>query len=312
MKTAITFLLTLFTACIFYAGCSIKKPRYITILAITDSAATTAQIDTAVTVLTKRLQQHGFKNAEVTAQNNQIVIQSAQHDKDWIIDNLLKKGMLTFYECYSIADLALPLQAADKMLAEKEKKSKGTTPENPLFKTFRNIAAPNNGYVPNNIGIVTKQNIPLLKKQFAQTSTVLPADLELVFGKENENAKKEILYAVYCVKNNGKQLTTGNHILKAAAGFDERGKPNMTIEFDAYSASLWQRMTAANINKTIAIVIDGNVLSAPNVISAIEGGKTQISGSFTKEEASTYAGLLGSGYLPVNLVLRSVEAVGKE
>lgn len=264
MKTAITFLLALFTASLFYTGCSIKKPQYTATLAITDSAATQAQIDTAVIVLTKRLLLHGFKNAQVSVQNKQIIIQSAQHDKDWIINNLLKKGILTFYECYSIRELAGPLQAADKMLAEKEKVPYNAATAGPLLGLFRSMEyAGSNSYTPGYIGVVVKENIPLLKKQFAAASPVLPAELELVFAKESENAKKQILYNVYCLKNNSKKLSTGNHIVKAAAGFDERGKPNINIEFDAYSASLWQRMTAANINKSIAIVIDGNLLSAP-------------------------------------------------
>jgi preprotein translocase subunit SecD len=308
MKKAVTFLITLFVSIIFYTSCTIKKPQYIATLAITDSAATTAQIDTAVSVLTKRLQLHGFKNAQVAAQNKQIIIQSTQQDKEWIINNLLKKGILTFYECYSVMDLAGPLQQADKMLAAKVKTTLNQTTANPLFDAL-NIATPyNDGKVPGYIGIAQKEKIPIIKDYIAATAAAFPADVELLFAKEEENAKKQQFYSVYFLKNNTRKLNASNHILEAIANYDYNGRPSITMQLDPYTSQYWQRMTAANINKTIAIVIDGTLVSAPNVTSAIEGGKTEISGVFTAEETKNYATLFSSGYLPVTLVLKNIKA----
>lgn len=297
---------TIITGLIF-ANCSVKKPQFITTLAVTDSLATDAQLDTAVIVLTKRLVQNGFKNAAVTKQGKEIKIQSALSDKIWIKEYLLKKGVLTFYECYSIIDVAAALQQADKMLAAKGKLPLNEAAPGLLFESFNIANLYNDGKAPGYIGLVQKEKIPQLKNYMAAAASVLPADAELLFAKEDENAKKQAIYAVYFIRNNGKQLTVSNHIQNAAAGFDYTNRPNITIQFDPYTSQRWQRMTVANINKTIAIVIDGALVSAPNVISPIEGGKTEIAGSFTKEETKNYATLLNSGYLPVTLVLKNIE-----
>lgn len=74
----------------------------------------------------------------------------------------------------------------------------------------------------------------------------------------------------------------------------------------------WKRITANNIGESIAIVLDDNVFSYPVVQSEIEGGKSTISGNFSKNEANDLAGILNSGSLPVRLRLLEEKIIGPQ
>jgi SecD/SecF fusion protein len=75
-------------------------------------------------------------------------------------------------------------------------------------------------------------------------------------------------------------------------------------------AEKWAEMTSDNVNKIVAITMDDVVYSAPRVINAITGGNTQISGSFTIDEAKDLAGLLNGGALPAPCVIKEQTKVG--
>ncbi len=82
------------------------------------------------------------------------------------------------------------------------------------------------------------------------------------------------------------------------------------LQFDEEGTKLFSEMTTANLNKQIAIVLDGQVISAPTVQSAITDGEAIISGKFTAEEAKQLATRLNSGALPVPISLISQQNVG--
>lgn len=288
-------------------SCTSKKPQFITIFAIEDTVITNGQIDTAVVVLQKRLAIAQPKGTVVSAdyKRRQIMIQSEELDKAWINDYLLKKGALIFYECYSIADLAGSLQQADKTIASKLEKTKTDITENPFLGTFSGIAQPYEGaygqQFSSYIGVVVKENMQVLKNYFALAKNDFPTGTKMLFSEQPENNKKIKTYAVYFVKDDDSKMVASNDITKAAASMDNNQYPSVQMQFDAYSSYRWKRMTTANINKNIAIVIDDNILSAPNVNGAIEGGNTQISGGFTISEAQDIANILRSGFLSVNI-----------
>jgi SecD/SecF fusion protein len=74
-------------------------------------------------------------------------------------------------------------------------------------------------------------------------------------------------------------------------------------------AQIWRRMTSANINRCIAIVVDGKVVSYPRVQSEVTGGNTEITGSFTLSEAQALAAILssGGGKLPLSLKIAELK-----
>ncbi len=308
------FFLFLITCIITLGSCSVKQQQFLTTLTITDSIVTNGQIDTAALVLQKRLLGEKLKGVLITPdyEHRQLTIKSTILDKDWIKAVLLKRGALEFYEAYSIYDLTSGLKEADRIVAEKIGKGKTDTVSNPLFLAFDDIAAPYgseyNQRVPGYIGIVSPQKIPLLKKYLEMGKDALPADAAVYFREEVADKTKRKYYEVYFLKQNDSKLFASNHVKEALADFD--GKYNsVKMSFDAYGTFAWQRMTSKNVNKTLAIVIDGKIITAPVVNSPIDGGITVINGSFEKEEAKDMANLLQSGYMPVNLKIKSIVAL---
>jgi hypothetical protein len=295
-------------------SCTVKQPQFETTLAIDDFLLTAGQIDTAVIVLKKRLNITQPNGGTVRADynNRQIKIKSAALDKEWVNDHLLKKGALVFYECFSIAGLAVSLQQADKTVADKLTKTKKGSIQNPFMGTFYNIAQPYQSVYgqkfPPNIGYVLKENITVMKNYFAHAKDAFPPGTKMLFKEESENRKNEKIYAVYFVKDDDSKIVAINHITTASASLDNK-YPSVRMQFDAYGSYVWKRMTTANINKNIAIVIDDDILNAPNVNGSIEGGNTEISGVFTIREAQDIATILRSGFLPLNLKLISTEQV---
>lgn len=110
------------------------------------------------------------------------------------------------------------------------------------------------------------------------------------------------LIALASNSGNGKAALNGDVITKAEA---ERGYQDkdycINLEMDLKGAEAWARLTKKNVDKTIAIVFDGHVYSYPRVNQEITGGRSQITGNFTKKEAKDLANILMSGQLPAHV-----------
>jgi preprotein translocase subunit SecD len=88
--------------------------------------------------------------------------------------------------------------------------------------------------------------------------------------------------------------------------------PSSTITFDQQGGAKFAKLTTENVNKPFAIILDGKVLSAPNIKEPILGGSAQISGNFTVESANQLAIALRSGALPVDLKVVEERTVGPD
>jgi protein-export membrane protein SecD len=104
---------------------------------------------------------------------------------------------------------------------------------------------------------------------------------------------------------------TGQYLDKAEIGFTQQtGVPLILLQFDEEGSKIFEQLTSQNIGKVLAIYIDGNPISTPVVNETISGGKAQISGEFTVEEAKELARNLNAGALPVPISLISQQTVG--
>jgi len=100
-------------------------------------------------------------------------------------------------------------------------------------------------------------------------------------------------------------LLTGEYLTDARVNFDSQfNDPYVSIEFNTKGARIFDQITSENIHKRLAIVLDGKVYSAPVIQDRISGGRAQITGSFSTEEARDLAIVLRAGALPapVNIV----------
>ncbi|MCX7831306.1 MAG: protein translocase subunit SecD [Actinobacteria bacterium] len=108
----------------------------------------------------------------------------------------------------------------------------------------------------------------------------------------------------------GKTLLTGKYLKNAQVSFDQFGKAKVDMEFTDEGAKKFEEITARYVGKQIAIVLDGKVMSAPRVIEKISGGRAEITGNFTIDEAKRLAIVLQTGALPVNLEIQEKQIVG--
>ena len=106
-------------------------------------------------------------------------------------------------------------------------------------------------------------------------------------------------------------LLTGESLETAKVQIGDRfGEPHVSIKFNAQGAKDFDRITAENVKKRLAIVLDGVVHSAPVIQERISGGQAQITGSFTMEEASDLAIVLRAGALPAPVNILEERTVG--
>lgn len=157
-------------------------------------------------------------------------------------------------------------------------------------------------------------NLDVVKNQF-------PKNLKFYYGiADKELREKEKVCILYAIKtrpgSDGPRLG-GEHVTDAKQDFDRvSGQPDIQMSMDPVGARIWEKMTGENVGRPIAIVLDEIVYSAPAPSEKIAGGNSNISGSFTVEEAQDLANILKTGKLPApaNIVQEQVvgPTLGKE
>ena len=106
-------------------------------------------------------------------------------------------------------------------------------------------------------------------------------------------------------------MVSGENLTQAQQGADGRtGEPVVVFRFDSVGAKRFGEVTAKNVGRPFAIVLDGKVISAPVIREAILGGSGQISGNFTFQGAQDLALLLRAGALPAPLTILEERTVG--
>lgn len=117
---------------------------------------------------------------------------------------------------------------------------------------------------------------------------------------KNETATGPDYIELHAIKTSrtGKAPLTGEVITDARQDLDQRSRPAISMQMSAAGAKTWRRLTANNVGRRIAIVLDNYVYSAPNVEGEIPNGNSSITGNFTMEEAKDLANILKAGALP--------------
>ena len=144
---------------------------------------------------------------------------------------------------------------------------------------------------------------------------ILPSDVKLLWGaKPADGISAKNIYELYALKittTTGRAPLEGDVITDAKDQFDQiTGQPEVSMSMNADGARRWAALTKANIDKAIAIVLDGVVYSAPRVNGEITGGQSSITGSFTIEDTKDLANTLKSGRMPAPARIVQEEVVG--
>ena len=134
-----------------------------------------------------------------------------------------------------------------------------------------------------------------------EVKNLLPRDVRFAWTVKpyDEEGKFVQLVALKITSRDGKASMDGDVITDARQDFGQfNGTPEVSMTMNAEGSRAWKRLTGENIGKSVAIVLDNYVYSFPTVQAEISGGRSQITGNFTINEASDLANILKSGKLP--------------
>lgn len=137
----------------------------------------------------------------------------------------------------------------------------------------------------------------------------IPPGDEILYQKASDKDTGVVTRRPFLLKK--RALMTGDVLTDARMRIkSDFNEPYVSLDFNAQGARLFDQITAENVKKRLAIVLDNNVYSAPVIQERISGGKAQISGSFTTEEASDLAIVLRAGALPAPVKIIQNVTVG--
>ncbi|MDR3308716.1 MAG: protein translocase subunit SecDF [Tannerella sp.] len=191
--------------------------------------------------------------------------------------------------------------------------------EHPLFavlnpNTYNGQIAP--GPV---VGVASKLNMAKVDSllNLRQVKEVLPNNVKFRWAVKalDENEQYYQLYAMKITKRDGSPALSGDVVTDAKADFDQgkmvaRAEQVVSMTMNAEGAKEWARLTKDNIGNCVAIVLDELVYSAPRVNAEITGGRSQITGDFSVEEAKDLANVLNSGKMAATVNIAQEDIVG--
>ena len=147
-----------------------------------------------------------------------------------------------------------------------------------------------------------------------EVKKVMPRDLKLMWGVAASDMDKTgrifELYAIRSTERNGRAPLEGDVVVDASDTYDDFHRPAVSMTMNNDGARRWAALTKQNIQRAIAIVLDGYVYSAPNVQGEITGGQSSITGSFTPEQTKDLANVLKTGKMPAPARIVQEDIVG--
>ncbi len=182
-------------------------------------------------------------------------------------------------------------------------------------KALAELVVPVGGYAIGYVNANEKTTVDAILRR-KDVKSVFPQDIQFMWSAKPEsvdNKSKKTAYFLYAcrIPDTGKARVRGEHVSSAKVDYDQTdGSIIVSLGMTNEGADEWGRMTTENKDRIIAITMDSVVYSAPRVINPILNGNTQISGSFTFQEAEDLAGLLNGGALPVPCVIKDLQKVG--
>ena len=197
-----------------------------------------------------------------------------------------------------VAEAAEQTLAAEVAQNAEESASRFSREQNPLLALLSPDYA--GGAV---LGAAVAADVATINKYLAlpEVRDCFPADVDFKWGIKGEPMfdNRMCLYVIKVERADGKAPLDGGVISDARATYSQNGADaEVSMSMNSNGISEWAQLTADNIGKCIAIVLDGYVYSAPVVRNKIEGGNSSITGNFTLQEAQDLANVLKSGKVP--------------
>ena len=276
------------------------------------------RVSSSTNVLRARIDQFGVvaPNIQELEKDGQILLELPGVKEHERVRELLKSSAnLEFYETMPLSEFQGALAELDNTL-----RNDSTGNGRGLMGYFVQLGDPR--YIV--VGMATETARDTINAILASPAAkrILPSNLKLAWQVKPEtaqvkdslgNAKNVQIYTLMALRTtNGKPALAGDVVTSATSDYDAQGGQgnyvSMNMKPDA--ARQWARITGANIGKPVAIVLDDQVYSAPNVNSAIDGGRSQITGNFTTDEAKDLANVLKSGKMAAKVDIISDTVIG--
>ena len=299
-------------------------------------------ISTAFEVLRSRIDRFGVTSPNISqiGESGRILIElPGAKDIDRVKKLLQSTAELQFWEVYDNSETTNFFLQADATLAEllkdeviEEVKDSVTSKEDEInellgeeidsidtkaVSPLRSIFGITNPQQRSSaVGYASVKDTATINKYLAMKEVRALLPNEMVYTKFLWDAKpmdESEVINLYAIKSNREDVAPiqGDVIADASQVFDQLGvNPEVSMSMNSKGSKLWAKMTEANVNKFVAVVLDNYVYSAPNVNEPISGGRTSISGQFSIEEAQDLANALKSGKLPAAARIIQSSVVG--
>ena len=276
------------------------------------------RVSSSTNVLRSRIDQFGVvsPNIQELEKDGQILLELPgvkEHDR--VRDLLKSSANLEFYETMPVQEFAAAIAQLDASLrADSTTNGRGLSE---LFFQLGNVG-------PVELGVATAMTRPAIDSIIASPAAkrLLPSNLKLAWQVKPQTVeipdtatgitRRIDLYTLVALKTtNGKPALSGDVVTSATSEFDQmQGGNYVSMNMKPDAAKQWARITAANIEKQVAIVLDGQVYSAPRVNNVIEGGRSSITGNFSTDEAKDLANVLKSGKMAAKVDIISDTVIG--
>jgi preprotein translocase subunit SecD len=294
------------------------------------SDESTKAVDRAMEIVRNRVDQYGVSEPGIQKQGGRrIIVELPGVSKEWEVRQLLQGTALLEFKLLKDPDIVLKvMESIDKSMAgktagdttaaaqkdtsqiplpeEQLKAEEQAAKEHPFFFLARpNQQGTGEAYVAEE----NKDNVRRILGR-PEIRKLVPPDMQFLWsGKPAFIAEGKKFFTLYAVKREAD--LTGGVIVNARATIDPNfNTPIVTMEMNADGSRDWARITGANINKRIAIVLDSSVFSAPVVRSKITGGNSQIEGLENIDEARLLEIVLKAGALPAPVDIIEQRTVG--
>lgn len=277
MKTKIYFLLAVIVFGIITAAFPVKANAAQTILIqSTDTNVSEVVLSQSAKIISNRLKDYSNAKFEmkINPEQNQIQVTFTDNMDVKVAEKLLtQKGEIGFYKMYN-----------RKSLSENFKDSQH------LYSLLKSNDENNNRVEIGCCSIPESTRVNEYLQSLEQNSTC-----KFVWSQPSKDSN----VCLYALRTEKAPLLTGVDIESMKSG-NENKHFYIGINFNKPAVALWAEITKQNIGNSIAIVLDNTVLAAPIVRSAIEGGKSMITGDYTQLEVKLIAALGNNGELPLS------------
>ena len=266
-------------------------------------------IDNSFQVLSKRIDRFGVTQPniqKISGGNGRILVELPGVKEPERVRKLLQgTASLEFWPTFTSAEVYNQILEAEKIIAAD---LNDTTVVAPIREV---LALENTGYA--RIGIAHYADTSKINSYFAMPEVKAVLNKGLIpMWSAKPIAGSENYFELVAIKDEGNGAPLdGDAVAEARAQFaQDGGDAEVSMSMNREGAKVWARLTGDNINRQIAIVLDGLVYSYPTVNDKIEGGNSSITGNFTPEEAQDLANVLECGKLPAPAKIIQESVVG--